>query len=304
MRLFEFLTLAPFLAFFPGTSSAPAAAPTTCNGFSQYCAIPYSNLTQIGAHDSPFVGALPTQNQHLSVADQLAKGVRFLQGQVQTESDGSLRMCHTSCAEENAGTLSDFFAAVREFLDAHPAELVTLLLVNGDRAPAAAFDDALGAADLKKHAFAGPSDGRTLALDAWPTVGDMLGAGQRCVVFLDAGADAKAFPQLLDEFSYFFETPYDVTSTDDFGKCAIDRPAGASPDGRMYIVNHFLDAQLPLGGIRIPDEMRAGTTNGPDSIQGQAGVCEGLYGRAPKGVLLDYVDQGDGLAWERQANGV
>ena len=283
----------PFLHLISHSGALPApAAPTTCNGQSHYCSLTYPNL------------ALPTQNQHLSVGDQLSRGFRFLQGQTH-DLGGTLEMCHTSCLEEDAGSLQSFFTTVRDFLDKNPAELITLLLVNGDNKPAATFDDALKAADLKKYAFVPPGDaGSVLALDAWPIVGDMLKDGPRVVVFLDAGADARNYPALLDEFSYFFETPYDVTNANDFKKCDIDRPSGSRPDGKMYLVNHFLDIQLPFGGIKIPNALEAGTTNSPGSIRGQADVCKGLYGRGPKGVLLDYVDAGDPLAWERSANGV
>ena len=47
------------------------AAPTVCNGRSEYCSRAYSNVSQIASHDSAFVGELPQQNQLWSVEDQL-----------------------------------------------------------------------------------------------------------------------------------------------------------------------------------------------------------------------------------------
>lgn len=111
-------------------------------------------------------------------------------------------------------------------------------------------------------------------------------------------------PYILDEFSYYFETPYDVTDAS-FPSCSIDRPSGASADGRMYIVNHFLDYDIL--GIDIPDKDAASTTNaisGTGSIGAQADLCISLYDRAPNGILLDWVDYGDPIGAQDLLNGI
>lgn len=89
---------------------------------------------------------------------------------------------------------------------------------------------------------------------------------------------------ILNEFdSYIFETPYDTTDSS-FPECSIDRPSGSSAEGRMYLVNHYLD--YSLFGIDIPDELAASTTNGEDSILDQVSICTGLYGRYPNFILV------------------
>ena len=124
------------------------------------------------------------------------------------------------------------------------------------------------------------------------------------MAFLDAGANPSV-PYILDEFTYFFETPYDTTDPT-FPQCKIDRPSGlTTADGRMYIVNHFLD--LDLGGIDVPDDADDKTTNaatGKGSIGAQADICIGLYGRAPWGVLVDYFDKGDVFTAQNTLNGL
>lgn len=69
-----------------------------------------------------------------------------------------------------------------------------------------------------------------------------------------------------------------------FSSCAIDRPSGASADGRMYLVNHYLDWEIL--GIDIPDELDASTTNGEDSIMSQVNECDALYDRYPNFILV------------------
>lgn len=110
-------------------------------------------------------------------------------------------------------------------------------------------------------------------------------------------------PYILDEFAYYFETPFDVTNAS-FPDCSINRPPGASADGRMYIVNHFLDVDV-LGAL-IPDRDAADTTNaatGNGSIGAQAALCESLYHRPPNVVLVDFTDKGDIFAAQDALNG-
>lgn len=66
-----------------------------CNGHAELCDRQYSKVTFVGAHNSPFVGVGPADNQLTDPTEQLDLGVRFLQAQTQ-EKDGSPQMCHTS----------------------------------------------------------------------------------------------------------------------------------------------------------------------------------------------------------------
>lgn len=124
------------------------------------------------------------------------------------------------------------------------------------------------------------------------------------MLLLDYGADTKSVPYILDEFGYFFETPYDVTDAS-FPNCSIDRPSGASADGRMYIVNHFLDVNVL--GVLVPDRIRAPKTNavsGNGSIGAQSDLCRSMYKRLPNVVLVDFVDQGEVMKAQNTLNGV
>lgn len=98
-----------------------------CNGQDALCSRPYSNVTFVGSHNSAFVGLLPSQNQLLSVANQLGLGVRFLQAQTH-DLDGTIEMCHTSCIELDQGSLTEYLEPIKTFMDANPNEVVTLLL--------------------------------------------------------------------------------------------------------------------------------------------------------------------------------
>ena len=266
MRWFVFVTLyslsLPFCSF----------AQIVCNGHAELCNRKYSNITQIGAHDSAYVGDLPQHNQDISVIDQLNRGIRFLQSQTQVNVFKILSLCHTSCFLEDAGPVVSYLSSIKIWLENNPNEVVTILLTNGDNVVVPMFDDAFTCSGLKSYVYTPPVS--PLTLDAWPTLQELISAGTRLVAFLDYGADVGRFPYLLDEFAYFFETPYN-TLDPSFPQCAIDRPPNAAPDGRMYIVNHYLD--IEIAGILIPDRGAAGTTNAATSIGAQVAICEGLY---------------------------
>ena len=282
---------------------ATGLAQTLCNGHAELCGRKYSNITTIGAHDSAFVGKLPQDNQEVSVTAQLDAGIRFLQAQTHKNIFGELQLCHTSCFEEDAGDLGDYLSTIKSWLDANPNEVLTLLLVNGDNVPVSMFDAAYSSSGLKSHAYIPPTSS-TLALDAWPTLQQLITAGTRLVAFLDAGANVATVPYILDEFAYFFETPFD-TLDPTFPECTLDRPAGAKADGRMYIVNHFLD--LEFLGIDVPDREALNKTNaatGVGSIGAQVDLCIGLYGRAPVGVLVDFFNHGDVFTAQDGLNGL
>lgn len=151
-----------------------------CNGEDALCNRLYSNVTFVGSHDSAFVGELLADNQLISVADQLSLGVRFLQAQTH-DKDGTIEMCHTSCLELDAGSLAEYLAPVKAFMDANPNEVVTLLLTNGDGVPVADYAAVFSSVGLEEYVFT-PSG--TLALGGWPTLQKMIDDGTRLVVWM------------------------------------------------------------------------------------------------------------------------
>ncbi|KAI9358611.1 PLC-like phosphodiesterase [Zopfochytrium polystomum] len=298
------LLLLPLLLLLASVSTVNAAAVGACNGQVAYCSRSYSNVTQVVSHDAPFVGPDVWDNQNVTVAAQLALGVRFLQLQTHNDSKSVLSVCHSSCDLVNAGSLASFLASIKAWLTAagNEREVLTLLIANGDFSAPGLFAAAFVAAGLDAYAFR-PGSAK-LALAAWPTFQALIDSGKRLVVFMDYKADLAVVPYLIPEFTYFFETPYDVTSTTALAGCAIDRPAGGSAAGAMYLINHFLDYEV-VPGLDIPDVANAPTTNSAASIMAQVQKCLSLgYGRYPKGILLDWIDVGEAFAVERALNGV
>ena len=283
--------------------STPFTLAAPCNGFDELCDRSYSNITFMGTHDSAMAGNALDQfnDQEISVADQLNMGIRFLQAQTHYNG-GTLEMCHTLCIPDvsDVGPLSDYLTTVKTFLDANPNEVVTLLLTNGDYVPVGNFSNVFSSiAGLVDYIYVPPQD--PLPIGAWPTLGELIGNKTRLIVFLDYDADSSVAPYILDEFAYFFETPYDVTDAT-FSNCSIDRPAGASSAGRMYLVNHYLDVETL--GVSTPDYGAASTTNGAASINANVAECVGNYTNNPNVVLVDWVNKGDVIDVGNALNGL
>ncbi|OTB01479.1 hypothetical protein M426DRAFT_323495 [Hypoxylon sp. CI-4A] len=277
---------------------AAGALAADCNGHAELCDRIYSNVTFVGAHNSPFVGIGPADNQFTSPTDQLNQGVRFLQAQTQ-DDNGSPEMCHTSCILEDAGSLQDYLGEIKTWVDANPNEVITLLITNPDAIDITKYGDAFTSTGLDAYVFT--PDGQ-LGFNDWPTLGDLISAGTRVIVFMDYNMDTSKVPYILDEFAYYFETPFDPTEDILTSQCNIDRPSGASADGRMYLVNHNKNIEV-LPDVLIPDEVNAGDTNSVASITAQTNICVQSYGHNPNVVLLDFVSAGDTIAAQDQLNG-
>jgi hypothetical protein len=153
----------------------------TCNGHAEYCSRSYSNVTQIGAHDSPFDGPLLTDDQNIDVTAQLNMGIRFLQGQTH-EFLGTLTLCHTSCFLRDAGSVQDYLSTVKTWLDANPNEVLTILLTNGDNKDVSEFRDAYAGAGLDALSYVPPKN--PMAIGDWPTLQELIDSGKRVVNFL------------------------------------------------------------------------------------------------------------------------
>ncbi|KAL8960550.1 MAG: hypothetical protein Q9183_005444, partial [Haloplaca sp. 2 TL-2023] len=134
----------------------PTNDPNSCNGHPLLCERKYSDITHIGTHDAPFIGILPMENQNVDIPTQLDAGIRFLQAQTHINAFGKLSLCHTSCLMKDAGLLRDYLIVVKEWLDTHPFEVVTLLLTNGDNVPISHFATAFEESGIIPHAYIPP----------------------------------------------------------------------------------------------------------------------------------------------------
>lgn len=219
-------------------------------------------------------------------------------------------LCHSSCELLDAGKLSTWLKEIKSWLDSNPNDVVTVLLVNSDNASASDLNSEFKTAGIVDYAYT-PST--SAAPSTWPTLQTLINNGTRLMVFvasLDSNTDA---PYLMDEFSFLFENPYDVTSPSNFS-CNPDRPASVKNDlsaaissNRLPLMNHFLYATTILN-IEYPNSTYVTTTNAPSGGVGNLGdtatKCQSAYGRQPAFILVDFFDKGPAIDTVDKLNNV
>ncbi|KAH6972591.1 PLC-like phosphodiesterase [Ilyonectria destructans] len=282
------------------TSTAPAN-PTKaqpCNEYIELCKRKYSNITMVGAHNSPF--ARPGNagsNQELPVRTQLDDGIRFIQAQIRWPTNGLVpHFCHTSCDLLDAGPITEWLTEVRKWVDEHPYDVVTILLGNGNRSHADLYVPYIQQTGILKYAYHAPY--LPMTLDDWPTLGEMITIGKRVVMFLDYISDQKKYPWLLDEFSQMWETPFDPLDRD--FPCTVQRPPNlteTSAENRLYLHNHNLNVEFDIFGtkIHVPAVALLNETNavsGYGSLGLAANNCRSEWGRPPNILNVDYYNYG------------
>ncbi|TPX15697.1 uncharacterized protein E0L32_000031 [Thyridium curvatum] len=287
-----------------GTASSTATQPAVtntrpCNNWPEFCARKYSNITMVAAHNSPFDRAgSAASNQELGVVTQLDDGIRFLQAQIQWPTNGTQpHFCHTSCDILDAGPITDWLTKVKNWVAAHPYDVVTILLGNGNYSKPELYAPYIESTGIVDFAYVPPY--LPMSLDEWPTLSDMILTGKRVVMFLDYNANQTAYPWLLDEFSQLWETPFDPE--DRAFPCTVQRPPNLSVEDakkRMYLVNHNLNVQVSLLGtsILVPATTLLNETNnatGFGSLGVSAQQCKEQWGRPPNFLNVDYYNYGD-----------
>jgi hypothetical protein len=273
----------------------------------------YSEQTFIGTHDAAAMRTKDNNwslsgNQYFNISTQLASGVRLLQAQGHRDPNGSdqIRLCHFNCALMDGGSLDEFLAVVKDFLEREKDEVVTLLFVNTG-VPLQLWAKAFLDAGLDVTSYIPPEDKRhgNMRVSDWPTIASMVATNKRLVTFLSSGANEEAIPFLLPEFDYIFETDFGIESPDQFS-CAPARPwyPGSYIPERLSLVNHFLYAKFL--GFRFPNASYAATTNAAGFSVGELGEhaarCRGLYERRPNFLLVDFFNEGDVFGVERGMN--
>ncbi|KAK8175689.1 PLC-like phosphodiesterase [Phyllosticta citrichinensis] len=248
------------------SATSSSATPTNtqpCNGYVELCDRKYSNITEVCAHNSPFVrSGSAAANQQYDVTVQLNDGIRMLQVQTHYNSTkDKFNLCHTSCDILNSGTLDDYLADVSSWVSGHPYDVITILLGNADYVKVGNYTGVLENSGLKPYLYEPPQI--PMGLEDWPTLSELILTGKRVLVFMDYEANQTAVPYVMDEFSHIWETPFDPT--DQSFPCTVQRPPGLTTDqahDHMYMINHNLNAEISLLGtsLLVPNTVELNNT--------------------------------------------
>jgi hypothetical protein len=281
------------------TKISPVPTNTTpCNNYVEFCDRKYGNITEIAAHNSPFVRkGNSASNQQLDVVTQLNDGVRFLQAQMRWPTNGTQpHFCHTSCDILDAGPITQWLGKVKDWVASHPYDVVTILLGNGNYSAPSYYAPYIESTGLLQYAYTPPF--LPMALGDWPTLTEMILTGKRVVIFMDYMADQLAYPWLLDQFSQMWETPFNPMDRN--FPCTVQRPPNlGAPEAknRLYLMNHNLNAEFNVFGasILVPAVALLNETNnatGFGSLGVAASGCTADWGRPPNFLNVDYYNFG------------
>jgi hypothetical protein len=297
------------------SQAAVSTSTVACNNSPDLCNRNYNNITHMGAHDSPFLRDSSTSfatagNQFYNATKALSAGLRLIQGQVHNQN-GTLELCHTSCALLDAGTLEAWLKEIKTWMDANPNEVVTLILVNSDDKSAATFGAVFESSGISAYGYTPTST--TGPISTWPTLQTLITAKTRLVTFIASITYDSTYPYLLNEFDYMFETAYGVTSLSGFN-CTLDRPTtlssstSAISSGYMGLLNHFADTDAGFG-ITIPAVSLIKTTNSASTnTTGALGthgkLCNSEWNSKPTFILVDFWNVGPSVSTADLLNGI
>ncbi|KAJ1718375.1 hypothetical protein LPJ61_006662, partial [Coemansia biformis] len=254
-----------------------------CNGHTELCDRAYNNVSYACTHNSysyPPPEDLLVLNQRRTIAQQLDDGVRALmldvvRPVVSSDANGgiiskvlswitgkpsdtaakdpldSVHLCHGSCALIDKGKLSDSLGTIREFLEANPREVVTLIIENVSGFAAQDLRPSFEAARIDTYAYV-PEFSPTPVHNGypWPTLAQLIAKNQRLVVFIDDNADPSQVPYILPQWEYVVEIPYaNIAPVKQF-TCNQDRPRDGVPRD-LLVMNHFAYNRVSVGTKNI-----------------------------------------------------
>lgn len=286
-------------------SAADAGAAALCNGAAALCDRRLDELCLPGAHNAMSSAAEGWLffNQNLAMIDQLELGIRALLLDVHRWDDPSddgtpadagveLWLCHGNC-QLGHRRFSEALVELRGWLDAHPRELVVVVLE--DSAPADAIKAALAEAKLLERAAA-------LTPAGLPTLGALLDAGKQLVWTAEQHGDPPdGSATYHDVWRLVRDTPYTFHSMQELQTYAGPehscRPNRGDADAPLLQVNHWVAKVLPAATL-------SAEANVLSVLLERAAACEALRGQMVNLLVVDHADLGGVVQAARILNGL
>ncbi len=262
----------------------PDAGALACNGSASLCGRRYDQVSYPTAHDAFATEAenFGAANQYSTIPKQLQDGIRGLMLDAHYDR-GRTYLCHGLCSLGRR-LLAAGLCDIRQFLDGHPAEVVTIIFESYVRREdiVQAFADAQLLDTVFTHNAGEP----------WPTLGTMITSGRRLVVFTDREGGSPSWHH--DVWANAWETPYAARTPMDLDTCRINRGVRTNP---LFILNHFLTDPLASPAL-------ATMVNSNPLLLTRAQRCQRETGSLPNFVTVDYYEIGDLFATVRALNGL
>lgn len=255
-----------------------------CNGSPSLCSRRYDQVSYATTHNAFATEAenFGAANQYSIIPKQLQDGVRGLMLDAHYDR-GRTYLCHGLCSLGRR-LLAAGLCDIRQFLDSHPAEVVTIIFESYVRREdiVQAFDEAQLLDTVLTHNAGEP----------WPTLATMIASGRRLVVFTDREGGSPSWHH--DVWANAWETPFSARTPMDLDTCMMNRGVRTNS---LFILNHFLTDPLASPAL-------ARMVNNNPLLLNRARRCQQETGSLPNFVTVDYYEIGDLFATVNALNGL
>jgi hypothetical protein len=201
-------------------------------------------------------------------------------------------VCHTFC-ELGATPLDDVLHDLRDFLVAHPDEVV--VVINQDYVPPKELVASVERANLANVVYRGPVSG------AWLTLREMIDRDQRLVFLAENHAGAApwyhlAYQRITEETPYTFSKVAQLTNGAKLrASCRANRGPARAP---LFLLNHWISTD-PL-----PRPSDAAKVNAYGPLLARARECQHERHQLPNLVAVNFYRRGDLFRVVDTLNGV
>ena len=241
--------------------------------------------------------------QIADIKTQLNHGVRALMPDTY-EYKGDIYLCHQACTGAagiqkmgEPDKFSDFLKVVKNWLDAHPSEIVTLIVEEGSKnypllAQAVERVPGLPQMVLSKLEY------EPLNHDGyWPTLKKLKQMGKRLIIF-SSRAKSPFKKYSYYEWKYIIESNYSSRNKNVVCQEHEDSiKRGSKHPRRLLLINYF--------GEITSDELTAARDNKYENLKSLIKTCKakGLGGgKNPNFIALDRVDKGNAMKLINELN--
>ena len=273
--------------------------PEECNGMDILCDRTYDTVTFPETHNAFATHEdgiwYPASNHATGFQAQWDAGMRAFMldthyANLDERVEEGVRFCH---GDDSRGFSPCVYGSVepKEWLDAlyeemveHSDDVVTLLIENYVEADhlRATLNSSIPEDWWFVHEYN----------TTWPTLGDMIRADTRLVIFWEQGAN-ESHPWFHDFLEHSWTTNYAEDSTEDMN-CEVLRGDVTRP---VFHMNSWLS-----GALGLSDPNRADQANDVDFLVNRSIECYDLHGKYPTFIAVDWWEDGDVVEAARQVN--
>eukprot|EP00934_Nitzschia_sp_Nitz4_P007935 Nitzschia sp. Nitz4//scaffold210_size37948//31086//34670//NITZ4_007695-RA/size37948-processed-gene-0.51-mRNA-1//-1//CDS//3329541945//7925//frame0 len=286
-----------------------------CQGLTKLCQTPISEVYFAMVHNamsSVENGFIVAANHNEdAIVEALDAGYRALSLDL-CKCSGVLELCHGS-ASVGCGIGSvdpvEAFGEINEWVDTNPRNVLLLTLeINDDAGGDIGLEevkDLLDSSGLSDHLY----DHWPVESTEWPTVGELIDAGQQVLFFYTEGPYGVG--EHYEGLNYLFDvtmaTGFDWGSVEELqdaiqNGCPITRGLSTSSTQDFFMIEAFVTEEGFFGIEYQPSEEAAQVINSQEWASNALDTCNATHGKVPNIFSVDFWSQGDLATLMHQRN--